>query len=147
LSYIWCHLMTCTGKYWPRAIKIWSFSSTWNIFWSNSSICNIFWSYSSTCNIFWSCYCFFFGPIPVPVIFFGLVIAPLIFFGPIPLLFLVLLLSSFLVLGQSSVFGLIMAPRQNPFFTDFHVSLGFFIFYICNFSPQINKNPAKKLRL
>jgi hypothetical protein len=108
---LWCHLMTCTGKYWPRAIKIWSYSSTCNIFWSNSSTCNIFWSYSSTCNIFWSCYCFFFGPIPVPVIFFGLVTAPLIFFGPIPVLFLVLLLSSFLVLGQSSVFGLITATR------------------------------------
>jgi hypothetical protein len=104
----WCHLMTCTGKYLPRAIKI----ITCNIFWSNSSTCNIFWSYSSTCNIFWSCYCFFLGPIPVPVIFFGLVTAPLIFFGPIPVLFLVLLQSSFLVLGQSSVFGLITATPQ-----------------------------------
>jgi hypothetical protein len=94
---LWCHLMTCTGKYWPRAIKSWSYSSTCNIFWSNSSTCNIFWSYSSTCNIFWFCYCFFFGPIPVPVIFFGL-------FGP----------PHFFWSYSSTIFGLITVLIFGP---------------------------------
>jgi hypothetical protein len=59
---------------------------------------------------------FLFGLIPVPVIFFGLIPVPVIFFGlvttPLKTPHLVLLRPPylFLVLLQSSVFGLITTP-------------------------------------
>jgi hypothetical protein len=69
---------------------------------------------------------FLFGLIPVPVIFFGLITVPVIFFGliPVPVIFFGLVTTPlktphlallrppylFLVLLQSSVFGLITTP-------------------------------------